>query len=435
MQKKLLSFIKTDTSINVLINTAGNYLNVFFTAFFAVLLVRFLPPVEYGVLSVLLAISYVMANILDFGATATIYSSLPKFFETKSESLYRFLKSIFIFQTGLATIAVLFLWIYFPQIDKVFFKTEASFTALSLTAFSIFFYIWQNFLTNSLFATKKFLTANIYLNIANLVKLVVVLILYFYGKISVETVILSFGIIGPISIFSIILISKYKLLKNIFKASFDKQTLKIKYTLTYFLASQFYNLALRMDLFMLSFFGLKPEVGYYGLAQKIILTISASAISISQVLSPQFAAVKSSQEIKKIVTTGFSYMALPSALFIILFFIPEKVFSFVFTKDFSSSSLITNYLAIPFILNTLGTVPHLFLLYTARKPIYIFYSNIVLLLTVALGSYVLIPKYGMFGLPVALSIGFILAITLQLVGIMLSAKNIFTSSKSHNSNL
>ena len=83
MIKRLLNFIKKPTSKNIVINTIGNYLNVVFIAFFAFLLVRIMQPSEYGVLSVLLGIAYVLANILDFGTTASIYSYLPVMIEKK----------------------------------------------------------------------------------------------------------------------------------------------------------------------------------------------------------------------------------------------------------------------------------------------------------------------------------------------------------------
>ena len=74
MTPRILQFLKKKDSINIVINTFGNYLNVFFIAVFALVLVRIMDPVEYGVLSVLLGIMYVLANILDFGITANIYS-------------------------------------------------------------------------------------------------------------------------------------------------------------------------------------------------------------------------------------------------------------------------------------------------------------------------------------------------------------------------
>ena len=81
MVKKIVSFLKRPTSRDVIINTLGNYLNVFFTAFFVLILVRVLSKSEYGALNVLLGISYVLANILDFGTSATIYSTVPTLLE------------------------------------------------------------------------------------------------------------------------------------------------------------------------------------------------------------------------------------------------------------------------------------------------------------------------------------------------------------------
>src|SRR3990167_6370954 len=106
MLERILNFVKKPTSRNIIVNTIGNYLNVFFVALFAFMLVRLMRPPEYGVLSVLLGISYVLANILDFGTTASIYSYLPAMIEKKQEKAYTFLKTIFTYQTGFSLIVI-----------------------------------------------------------------------------------------------------------------------------------------------------------------------------------------------------------------------------------------------------------------------------------------------------------------------------------------
>src|SRR4030042_385643 len=106
MPQRILNFIKKPTSKQVIINIIGNYLNVFFTALFALILVRILSPSQYGVLSVLLSIAYVLANVLDFGVSATIYSYLPPMIEQKAANLYRFLKSTFFYQTLFSAIYI-----------------------------------------------------------------------------------------------------------------------------------------------------------------------------------------------------------------------------------------------------------------------------------------------------------------------------------------
>ena len=159
MRKVIDKILHHQTNRDVIVNTIGNYLNVVFVAFFALILVRIMSPENYGVLSVLLGISYVLANMLDFGTTATIYSYVPDLYTSKSPRLYQFIKSTFFFQSLFSAIVLLVLFIGFPWLDEVFFKTGAPLPELYLTAISVLFYIWQNFFTNILFAAKKFLKA------------------------------------------------------------------------------------------------------------------------------------------------------------------------------------------------------------------------------------------------------------------------------------
>lgn len=414
MISKLKAFLKDPTSINVIVNTSGNYINVAFTAFFALILVRILDPESYGVMSVLLGIAYVMSNVLEFGTAATIYSTLPQLYEKNLKQMYRFIKSTFFFQSIFAVIALIILILTFPWLDRVFFKTQAPVVDLYLTALAVLFFIWQNFFTNVLFAAKRFLRANLYINAANITKTVYILILAYLGTVSVGHIIFAFGVVGPVTYFLLVLWRNKKLVSDMKAAPVRKEDFQFKYTMTYFAASQFYNLGLRMDLFLLSFFGLREEVGYYGLAQKIILTIVATVVSISQVLSPKFATIQTQKDAWKQFKTGFTYMLIPTVIFIALFFTPSWVFELVFTKEFAPVTGIAHLLALPFILNALGTVCTLFLLYTVRKPIYILYSNIAFFILITGGSYFLIPMFGMYGPPIAIFAAFFVGVGIQI---------------------
>lgn len=410
MLPRLLNFIKKPTSKDIIVNTIGNYLNVVFIAFFAFLLVRILQPSEYGVLSVLLGISYVLANILDFGTTASIYSYLPPMIEKKQKNIYIFLKTILFYQTGFSLIIITFLFIFFPYLDKIFFKTGAPWWELYLTTFSVLFFIWQNYAINALNAGKKFFQANFFLNLSNLVKTILILILIPLKMITVGSIIFAFGIFGPIVFFLMLFFEKKHLVFNILKAPIKKEEFRFGYTITFFFASQFFNLATRMDLFLLSFFLSKsPEVGYYGLAQKIILTVMASIASITQVLSPNFSKIKTKEEIIKEFKHGFLYLLIPVFLFVALYLTPNKVFYLFFTEKFAKTAAITKALSLPFILYAFLNLPTLFLLYTVKKPSYILVANLAVFFIITLGCYYLIPKYGVFGPPYAIAIAFFIS--------------------------
>ena len=428
MIPRLFNFIKRPTSKNVIINTFGNYLNVFFTALFALILVRILTPAQYGVLSVLLGIAYVLANILDFGTTATIYSYLPAMYEKKSDSIYSFIKSTFFYQSVFSFIVIAILLIFFPYLDKYFFKTGAPLWELWLTSFSVLFLIWQNFIQNILFATKKFMMTNIYLNLSNIIKTAIIFVMILTKSITVGSVIFIFGIVGPIIFFIFLFFEKRHRVSILIKSVIDRKEVRFEYTLTYFIASQFFNLGLRMDLFLLSYFRSKTEVGYYGLSQKITLTIITTVISITQVLSPSFARITKKTEALSQLKTGFMYLLLPAVLFIALFFTPKEVYDLVFTENFVQTASITKALSLPFILYALGSLPMLFLLYTVKKPGYILISNILFFIILTLGCYILIPTMGVFGPPYAITAALVVAIAIQIGASIKEFKKMFHSS-------
>lgn len=414
--KRLLAFIDRPTSRNIIINTLGNYLNVGFTAFFALLLVRILTPAEYGVLSVLLGISYVLANILDFGTTATIYSYLPGLFESRSAKLYKFIKSTFYYQSLFSFIVIGALFVSFPFLDMVFFKTDAPPLTLYLTSFSVLFLIWQNFILNIFFAAKKFMRANIYLNLSNVIKTLIIFVMIATKTITISSIIFVFGIVGPVIFFALLFVEKRDMFFIVAKAEVKREEFRFGYTLTYFLASQFYNLGLRMDLFLLSYFRFRDEVGYYGLSQKIILTIITTIISITQVLSPGFSHADTKKEARHHLKTGFLYLLIPCALFLLLFIMPEWIFYVFFTENFAQTAAITKALSLPFIIYALSHLPLLFLLYTVKKPRPILASGVLFFIIVTGGCYVLIPKMGVMGPPYAIAAA--LAASTLLMGIV-----------------
>lgn len=393
---RIKSFFLRPTSRDIIINTLGNYLNVFFSAFFVYLLVRILDPNQYGVLSVLFGIAYVLANILDFGTTATIYSYLPPLIDAKQPTVYRFIKSTFFYQTLFSTIVIAALFVTFPYLDTYFFKTGAPLIELYITAISVLFFIWQNFLGNCLYAAKRVLQNNIYNNVANIAKTIVIIVLALTHTVTVGSIIFTFGIVGPLVFFVLVYMSKKNHIKSVMNATIAREDFRFNYTLTYFVASQFFNLGLRMDLFLLSYFRPKDEVGYYGLAQKIILTIIATVISITQVISPAFSKIEFKKDFFAHVKSAVFYMLLPTILFLALAVTPNWIFFLVFTEKFVKTADITRILAIPFILYPLMSLGHLFLLYTVKKPGYILVTNVVLFLTISLGCYFFIPRYGAY---------------------------------------
>lgn len=410
--QRIQELLKKPTSVHIIINTLGNYVNLFFTAIFTIVLVRILSPTEYGMFGVLTSISYVMANILDFGTTATIYSYLPPLIEDKSRSIYRFVKSTFFYQTVFSSIIVILLLLAFPLIDSVFFKTDAPYIDLAISALSIMFFIWQNFLLNIYFAAKKFLKANSYLNISNVVKSILVFVVYMGNAVSITSMMIIFGIIGPIVFYLLVLRDRKDDIHNMLSSDVHKDDFRFKYTLTYFIASQFLNIGLRMDLFLMSYYRAtisRPEVGFYSLAQKIILTILTTIVSITQVLSPSFSKIATRTDARKEIKHGLLYMLLPSALFVGVAITPNFFYELFFTPEFVQAATVARLLSLPYILYAMGSVPMLFLLYTVKKPKVILYAYAIFFVMITVGCYIFIPIYKLYAPPLIFLAGFIVS--------------------------
>lgn len=415
MIARFSSFLKRPTSLAIIINTAGNYLNVFFSAFFIYLLARLLTKTEYGVFSVLLGVTFVLANVLDFGTTATLYSYLPVLIEQKSKNAYRLIKSIFFYQTLISAIVIGFLLIAFPWMDQVFFKTKAPTSTLYITVISVMFFIWQNFLSNCLYAAKRVLQVNKYALIANIIKTIIILIFAATHTISVGLIIFVFGVIGPTIFFILVYSSKKNHMAAVITAPIERSDFRLRYTFTYFVASQFFNLGLRMDLFLLSYF-VSSDLGDYGAAQKIILTIITTVVSITQVISPAYAKIKSKKDVKHNFRPALLYMLIPTAIFFALAITPDWIFELYFTSKFAHTAAISRQLALVYLPYSFISIVHLFLLYSVKKPFDILVGNIAIFLSVSIGCYFFIPTYGVSAAVGSLGVAFTLA-SLILIGL------------------
>jgi len=393
---------------NVVVNIIGSFLNNAFALIFILILVRLFNPETYATLSIMLAVAFVLSNILDFGSTATIYSYFPPLFEKKSHELYNFIKTTFFYQTTFSLVVILLLILLFPTIDHAFLKSGATYFDFILTAISSLIFIWRNNIANIFFAAKKFIRVNIYLNISNVLTLLFIGLLIYFHSVTVTSVIIVSGILGPATMFLLVLYDKPYVAARVFHSLIQKDQFRLTYTLAYFFGAQFLNVGMRVDLFMLSYYQdyvSKADVGYYGLAQKTSLVIIAIIISITQVLSPEFSKIKHKKEVLDHLKTAFLYMFIPSSLLLFFLLLPNSAYGFIFTEKFIDTALVVKSLCLPFIIFSFSNVPLLFLLYTVRRPKYIFVGNLLFFIITTFLCYLLIPIMGISGPPNALNIG------------------------------
>ncbi|GIW62526.1 MAG: hypothetical protein KatS3mg090_0352 [Patescibacteria group bacterium] len=399
---------------HILINLTGSYANIFFTAFFALVVVRVLHPSEYGVFSLLFGISYVLANVFDLGVSASMYSNLPLIFQDKVK-LRKFLKAHFIYQASLSGLFVLIFYFGFEYLDKIFFKTSVSQLEVFLVCLSIVLFVWQNFLVNSYLAIKNIVFANLVVNFSNLIKAGLIIYLMSVSQINLVNVLFVLGVLGPLIVIVISLFYKRNAFVYSLKEKLEFSMIDLSYVLTFFLASQIFALASRMDLFIVSYYYPNEMVGFYGLAQKVVLTVMVTVSSITQIISPQFSQVKNKQEFFAVLKKGFVFLSLPALFYLMIFFIPDFIYVLLFTKEYAPAFYYIRYMSLSYILYPFISLIYLVVLYVLREPKIIAIANMFFLIIVSFGSLYLIPVVGIKGALLSLFIGYLITLLVFII--------------------
>lgn len=398
--------LKDTVTKNVIINTLGNYLGFFIGGLYTILLFRFFDPYQFGVLSILLALSYLLANVLSFGIPATLYATIPSLLPDK-EKAYDFLKSNFIFQTTLASASLLLIYALLPHYDMRLFKLDLPNYYYAITLISTLLYIWQNFIRDAMNAAERFLQINTATNISNIVKIILIVWLGFQGKLTIAMTIVILGIVGPLIVFFAVLIGRRQIVRSLTQHKIVRSHIKLRFTMPYFISTQLFNLTTRADLFLIAYFLTTVDAGHYSVAQRVIFVIITSIDSITQVLSAEFSKVSLRKDVIKLTRRAFYYMAIPSTILLVLAGLPSFIYELLIPPAYSPSIPLVRSLSLTYIPFAFDAALLLFFLYTLRKPEFVLFVNILMLLLVTIFHILLIPRMGINGPAISFGITYV----------------------------
>ncbi len=392
-------------SKNVIINTLGTYIGFVFSGLYIIFFVRALTPVEFGTLSILQAFSYLLTNLLSFGMPASVYAHLPSHRHNRQE-LAQYILSNLLVMTLFSSLSLIAIYTFMIDIDTTYLKTFSPNIHFILMLVGTQLYIWQNYLSDTLNASGHFLHINISNNVSHVVRMAVLIALALTDSLSVGSILFVMGFIGPSVVFIRTAIRWRSFMGEIMRNSLSRRTVRLSYTFTYYVATQLYQIASRADLFIVSYFLTRPEVGFYGLSQKILLAIATSSDSITQVLSAQFAKVQTRQEATSLLRSMSTYMLLPMGLFAGALLMPQQVYTLIFSAEYDTSTFLTKTLAGAYIFTPLISGSLLFFLYTIRKPTYLLISNSILCATVLILNTSLVPRMRLYAPAITYAVAF-----------------------------
>lgn len=402
---------------NVIINTIGNYISFIIGALYTYCLFRFFSPYDFGILSILLTISYLLANMLNFGIPATLYAHIPTL-SSDREKTFTFLKTNFLFQTLLASIALCGVYVILPLVDIHLFKVDLPRYYYALTMINTLLFIWQNFVRDALNAAQKFLHINTAINLSNIIKTAVLIWLGITGQLTIPLALVTLGIIGSFIIFLCVLLERRWIVRSLIDHRIDRIYINFNFTMPYFLSTQLFNLTTRADLFLIAFFLTPVDVGYYSVAQRVIFVVITSIDSITQVLSPEFTKVSTRTGTMNLIKKALYYVSMPSLILLAIFLTPEAIYRLIIPAAYQASIPLIKLLSLTYIPFAFDAVILLFFLYTLKKSSFVLYINIVMLAAVNIFHLLFIPRIGIQGPVVSFGITYLLVTLLVVTALM-----------------
>ena len=103
-------------------------------------------------------------------------------------------------------------------------------------------------------------------------------------------------------------------------------------------------------------------------------------------------------------------MSVPVMLYFGVVITPFFAFELFFTKTFAETADIARALSGGYILFSLSAVPLLFFLYTIKKPVHLLLVNLLFLIGIVTGCFLFIPKFALFGPPIAFGLTSVLIV-------------------------
>ncbi len=409
--------LKDTVTRNVLINTFGNYAGFIIGGLYTILLFRFFSPHDFGVLSILLAISYLLSNLLSFGIPATLYANVPMLLPNKAAA-QDFLKSNFIFQTTLASLSLLGIYVVLPHIDLILFKFDLPPYYYAMMLVSTLMYIWQNFVRDSLNAAERFFQINAANTFANVIRIVLIIVFGFLGMLTIPNTIFILGIVAPLAVFLIVLPQRRNVVSSLVRHRIDRSHIKLRFTMPYFISTQLYNLSTRADLLLVAYFLTTVDAGHYSVAQRVMFVIITSIDSITQVLSAEFSKVSTRTQILQLIKKACYYMAIPSVILLALAFSPAFLYRLFIPESYEPSIPLIKLMSLTYIPFSFDAALLLFFLYTRKKPMFVLYTNIIMLALVTAFHLLFIPRFGITGPVVSFGLTYVCITMFIVMGVI-----------------
>ena len=368
---------------------------------------KFLPPTDFGKISLIWIFIIITSTIID-GRLNTSFSI--KFYKVSKEENTKNIYSIFVYNLLVFSLVYLVFLLY-PSLFQKLLRIDVATSDLSVVFFLILFMIFGNFYTNILIVAQKpkaYFLITLIFNAAIIVSTLIYLIVLKSGYISyLKAYLVSYLIISFIGLRYFL--GNYKLHKNVISLINLKELLKLGIPLVP--NALFLMLLTWANRYILNLYMGLAIVGIYTVGSRFAEVINNFLINpfgqeLSPVLFKQFA--QSRDEYKKTISRVFKYYwLLMLGIMIGYFVILREVFQLFIGREYIKGYNIVGIVLFGVILwgaaNLLGAT----VVMKEKTGKMFLFTFISVILNIGL-NFLLIPRYGMYGAAIATLLSYVL---------------------------
>lgn len=412
----------SNTAKNFYWVTAGNFGVVLSGFLFTVLTARaFNSPSSVGLLSAISTLVLIFTDIGDFGMGAALTSFIPPKKGKDNEEIKKISKTVLIFQLFIiGIITSIFLLMSQVITQNVFHLTKGSgsefilICILGTASFIVF-----NFFYNLTIAHEKFSKSFILLSAYSYPKIVILLAIFFFFKLSVILGSVIF-ILGPVvGLITGLLITNIDFVK--IKGFYSLKKL-LGFGIFIVLNKLMVTLFSRLDILMLSILSSSYNTGIYTVASRISFLYPMLGASLGVTLGPRYSKI-SWREAVAFSKNAFLIILLMLLSIILIFCTAPIIIKIIYGDVYNSATGILRILLLTNIPFLLGIPVSNFLIYTFKKPQATTYSSLLQLIIIILGNLFLIPRYGAVAPAYSIAIASSSALIFNLIYLFALIKN------------
>ncbi len=386
---------KTNTFRQTAITFSGTILNGILGIAFYIITARILGPASYGLLGITLTTLALVADLGDFGTNTGLVRFISKYVRLDPDRAYRFQNlgikiklyaSFIIIATGYLTSSFL--------ANNIFNKPEII-IPLRIAFLGVLTTLLFSFTTASLQSMQKFWTWSGVQIFTNLLRLIIVLVLFYFGIRNPNATLVAYIAMPLVGFF----IGLYFIPINFIRVKSTPSDVKefIKYSKWVGVFLIISSLGSRLDSLISARLLTFTELGIYAAATQLVFVFPQLISAIGTVISPKFSSMGSFDSMLKYYKKLQIFVIALSLIGLFAIPLGYIIIPLLYGVKYTGIIPVFSVLVIAMLVFLISTPIHNVIIYYYSHPKLFFRISAIHLIIIAIAGWVLIGKYGILG--------------------------------------